>query len=112
LSDIGFTVDIAGSATDAGAALELINYDAAILDLGLPDGDGLAVLTATRRAGKGLPILILTARHAVEDRVAGLNAGADDYLTNPFALAEMIARIKALLPRPPGVLAMTLAPAT
>ena len=70
LGDIGFTVDVAGSAADASAALELINYDAAILDLGLPDGDGLAVLTTAR----GLPILILTARDAVEDRVAGLNA--------------------------------------
>ena len=88
LGDIGFTVDIAGSAADASAALELISYDAAILDL--------------------LPILILTARDAVEDRVAGLNAGADDYLTKPFAIAELIARIKALLRRPGGVLGMTL----
>ena len=108
LGDIGFTVDIAGSAADASAALELINYDAAILDLGLPDGDGLAVLTAARQAGNALPILILTARDAVEDRVAGLNAGADDYLTKPFAIAELIARIKALLRRPGGVLGMTL----
>jgi len=108
LGDIGFAVDIAGSATDAEAALELINYDAAILDLGLPDGDGLTVLTVTRQSGKNLPILILTARDAVEDRVAGLNAGADDYLTKPFAMAELIARIKALLRRPGGVLGMTL----
>ena len=108
LGDIGFTVDIAGSAADANAALELINYDAAILDLGLPDGDGLAVLNASRAAGKSLPILILTARDAVEDRVAGLNAGADDYLTKPFAMTELIARIKALLRRPGGVLGMTL----
>ena len=106
--DIGFAVDIAGSAADASAALELINYDAAILDLGLPDGDGLAVLTAARRIGKALPILILTARDAVEDWVAGLNAGADDYLTKPFAITELIARIKALLRRPGGVLGMTL----
>ena len=97
LGDIGFAVDIADSAADANAALELINYDAAILDLGLPDVDGLAVLTAARQSGKNLPILILTARDAVEDRVAGLNAGADDYLTKPFAIAELIARIKALL---------------
>ena len=66
LGDVGFTVDIAGSAADAGAALELINYDAVVLDLGLPDGDGLAVLRAARRIGKALPILILTARDAVE----------------------------------------------
>ena len=108
LGEIGFTVDIAGSAEDAGIALELINYDAAVLDLGLPDGDGLAVLNAARTAGKALPILILTARDAVEDRVAGLNAGADDYLTKPFAMTELVARIKALLRRPGAVLGMTL----
>ena len=108
LGDAGFTVDTAGSAADAKAALELINYDAAILDLGLPDGDGLTVLATVRRLGKSLPILILTARDAVEDRVAGLNAGADDYLTKPFAMTELIARIKALLRRPGGVLGITL----
>ena len=108
LGEAGFAVDIAGSAGDAEAALELINYDVAILDLGLPDGDGLAVLAAARRLGKTLPILILTARDAVEDRVSGLNAGADDYLTKPFAMTELIARIKALLRRPGGVLGITL----
>jgi DNA-binding response OmpR family regulator len=108
LGDAGFAVDIAGSAGDAEAALELINYDAAVLDLGLPDGDGLSVLASVRRLGKTLPILILTARDAVEDRVAGLDAGADDYLTKPFAMTELIARIKALLRRPGGVLGITL----
>jgi len=108
LGEIGFAVDIAGSAEDARLALKLINYDAAVLDLGLPDGDGLAVLAAARQAGKALPILILTARDAVEDRVVGLNAGADDYLTKPFAMAELAARIKALLRRLGGVLGMTL----
>ena len=108
LGEAGFAVDIAGSAGDAEAALELINYDVAILDLGLPDGDGLAVLAAARRLGKTLPILILTARDAVEDRVSGLNAGADDYLTKPFAMTELIARIKALLRRPGGALGITL----
>jgi DNA-binding response OmpR family regulator len=100
LGDCGFAIDIAGSAADARAALELINYDAAILDLGLPDDDGLAVLASARRIGKTLPILILTARDAVDDRVAGLDAGADDYLTKPFAMSELIARVKALLRRP------------
>jgi DNA-binding response OmpR family regulator len=108
LGEAGFAVDVAGSAGDATAALELINYDAVVLDLGLPDGDGLAVLAAARRIGKALPILILTARDAVEDRVAGLNAGADDYLTKPFAMSELIARIKAMLRRPGGVLGITL----
>ena len=108
LGNAGFAVDIADSAADAEAALELIIYDSAILDLGLPDGDGLTVLSAVRRVGKTLPILILTARDAVEDRVSGLNAGADDYLTKPFAMTELIARIKALLRRPGGVLGITL----
>jgi DNA-binding response OmpR family regulator len=108
LGDCGFAVDITRTAADATAALELVNYDAAILDLGLPDGDGIAVLAAARRIGKAFPILILTARDAVEDRVAGLNAGADDYLTKPFAMTELIARIKALLRRPGGVLGITL----
>jgi DNA-binding response OmpR family regulator len=108
LGDVGFTVDVTGSAADAGAAIELVNYDAAVLDLGLPDGDGLDVLAAARRVGKALPILILTARDAIEDRVAGLNAGADDYLTKPFAMSELIARINALLRRPGGVLGVTL----
>jgi DNA-binding response OmpR family regulator len=104
----GFVIDVAGTAADAIASLELVNYDVAVLDLGLPDGDGHAVLAAARRMGKALPILILTARDAVEDRVAGLDAGADDYLTKPFAMAELIARIKALLRRPGGVLGITL----
>ena len=108
LGGVGFAVDIALSAAEAEAALELINYDAAVLDLGLPDGDGLITLAAARRIGKTLPILILTARDAVEDRVTGLNAGADDYLTKPFAMTELIARIKALLRRPGGVLGITL----
>jgi DNA-binding response OmpR family regulator len=84
----GFVVDLAGSAADAVAAIELTNCDAAVLDLGLPERDGMSALTAARGMGKKLPILILTARDAVEARVAGLNPGADDYLTEPFAMAE------------------------
>jgi len=103
-----FAVDTVRLRADAREALANTAYDAAILDLGLPDGDGLAVLNAARTAGKALPILILTARDAVEDRVAGLNAGADDYLTKPFAMTELVARIKALLRRPGAVLGMTL----
>jgi DNA-binding response OmpR family regulator len=75
-----------------------------ILDLGLPDGDGLDLLTELRSARNALPVLILTARDAVEDRVVGLDTGADDYLVKPFAAVEVIARIKALLRRPGGVL--------
>jgi DNA-binding response OmpR family regulator len=96
----GFTVDTAGSAADANAALELGSYDAAILDLGLPDGDGLDVLAGARRRGQSIPFLLLTARDTVDDRVLGLNAGADDYLVKPFAMDELVARTKALLRRP------------
>jgi DNA-binding response OmpR family regulator len=108
LSAAGFAVDLVGTVAAGTAALELINYDAVVLDLGLPDGDGLSLLRAARRLGRAIPILILTARDAVEARVAGLNAGGDDYLTKPFAMVELVARIQALLRRPGGVLGITL----
>ena len=100
LSRAGFTVDTASTAADAVATLQVNNYDAAILDLGLPDGDGLEVLAQARRSGQTIPFLLLTARDTVEDRVLGLNTGADDYLIKPFAMDELIARTKALLRRP------------
>jgi DNA-binding response OmpR family regulator len=100
LARAGFVVDAFGTCADGCAALSLIPYDAAILDLGLPDGDGLTLLANTRSSGRGIPILILTARDTVEDRVCGLDAGADDYLVKPFAMSELIARTKALLRRP------------
>lgn len=96
----GFAVDAVGTVADASEALSLAPYDAAILDLGLPDGDGVKLVEETRRRGNVVPILILTARDAVEDRVAGLDAGADDYVVKPFAMTELIARTKALLRRP------------
>jgi DNA-binding response OmpR family regulator len=96
----GFTVDAAATAADAVAALEVGSYDAAILDLGLPDGDGIEVLAKARRSGLAIPFLLLTARDTVDDRVSGLNAGADDYLIKPFAMDELVARTKALLRRP------------
>ena len=92
------------SASDARAALEVNPYDAVILDLGLPDGDGLTLLKDMRARGNAVPVLVLTARDAVEHRVAGLDTGADDYLIKPFAMSEVIARIKALLRRPEGAL--------
>lgn len=104
LRKAAFTVDSVGTADDAVRALSAFPYDAAILDLGLPDGDGLDVLSAARASAKPLPILLLTARDTVEDRVLGLDAGADDYLVKPFATAELIARVKALLRRPGGAL--------
>lgn len=100
LTRAGFTVDAFSTAGDAIAALEIGSYDAAILDLGLPDGDGLEVLTKARQMGNAIPVLLLTARDTVDDRVLGLNAGADDYLVKPFAMDELIARTKALLRRP------------
>lgn len=104
----GFAVDAVATAAAATKALATIPYDAAILDLGLPDADGLAVLGAARARGDSVPILILTARDAVEDRVLGLDAGGDDYLVKPFATAELVARIKALLRRPGGALGVVL----
>jgi DNA-binding response OmpR family regulator len=100
LARSGFTVDVAANTADASAALEIGSYDAAILDLGLPDGDGIEVLTIARRGGLTIPFLLLTARDTVDDRVLGLNAGADDYLIKPFAMDELVARTKALLRRP------------
>jgi DNA-binding response OmpR family regulator len=100
LRKAGFVVDVHGTVGDACHALDLCPYDGMILDLGLPDGDGLDVLRASRAKGQRLPVLVLTARDAVEDRVDGLDAGADDYLVKPFATEELIARAKALLRRP------------
>jgi DNA-binding response OmpR family regulator len=108
LARAGFAVDTVQLCTDARAALETTSYDAAIVDLGLPDGDGLNLLGELRANRNPTPVLILTARDAVEDRVRGLDAGADDYLVKPFAMAELIARTKALLRRPGGALGMTL----
>src|SRR6185437_6090320 len=100
LGRAGFAVDAVETVSAARAALPLAAYDAVILDLGLPDGDGLVLLTELQRDGNRIPVLVLTARDAVEARVTGLDAGADDYLVKPFATAELIARLKALLRRP------------
>jgi DNA-binding response OmpR family regulator len=108
LGRAGFSVDRVERADDASAALRGVTYDAVVLDLGLPDRDGLHVLQGTRRAGRTTPILILTARDAVEDRVAGLNAGADDYLVKPFEMSELVARLRALLRRPGAALGIVL----
>jgi DNA-binding response OmpR family regulator len=108
LERAGFIVDAVRLCVDAKEALSLTPYDAAILDLGLPDGDGLRLLAELRSARNPLPVLILTARDAVEDRVSGLDGGADDYLVKPFAMAELVARTKALLRRPGSALGATL----
>jgi DNA-binding response OmpR family regulator len=92
-------------ASDVGSAAQLLadeSFDAAILDLMVPGGSGLDVLGEIRRSGHGTPVLILTARDALEDRVSGLERGADDYLVKPFAFGELLARLRALLRRPAG----------
>jgi DNA-binding response OmpR family regulator len=108
LARAGFVVDAVGLCADARAALGVFPYDAAILDLGLPDGDGVGLINELRSGGNRIPILVLTARDAVEDRVGGLDSGADDYLVKPFAVSELIARTRALLRRPGGALGTTL----
>lgn len=95
----GLTTDAVATAAQAEAALSSAHCDAVILDLGLPDGDGMHLLQRLRVGGVSLPVLVLTARDAVEDRVAGLRAGADDYLLKPFDLDELVARLHALLRR-------------
>jgi DNA-binding response OmpR family regulator len=87
----GFAVDLADTLDAATACLDVVRYDATILDLALPDGDGLTLLRRLRKQGSTLPVLLLTARDAPEDRVLGLNAGADDYLIKPFHMPELIA---------------------
>ncbi|TLX62260.1 DNA-binding response regulator [Stutzerimonas nosocomialis] len=100
LAGAGIAVDVVGRLDAAWAAVQLVPYQAIILDRGLPDGDGLTLLQRLRSAGLGLPCLVLTARDALHDRVEGLDAGADDYLPKPFAMDEMLARVRALLRRP------------
>ncbi|WP_109513876.1 response regulator [Pseudomonas ovata] len=98
----GYTVDWIEDGSLALHALLSETFDLAVLDLGLPRLDGLEVLRRLRHSGSALPVLILTARDATEDRIAGLDAGADDYLIKPFDLAELKARLRALLRRSAG----------
>jgi len=102
LTQAGFTVDWVLDGQQADTALFTHSYDAVVLDLGLPKRSGMDVLKRARAQGKDLPILILTAYSAVEHRVAGLDAGADDYLAKPFDLTELQARLRALLRRSKG----------
>jgi two-component system OmpR family response regulator len=99
LRESGFAVDLAADG-DQGLALATDEaYDIAIVDLMLPKRDGLAVIDELRRRGRSTPVLILSARRTVDDRVRGLQAGGDDYLTKPFAFAELLARVQALVRR-------------
>ena len=102
LAESGYAVDVA---TDGERGVELAlkgGYDAAIVDVMLPRLDGLALIDRIRARGVGTPVLILSARRTVDDRVKGLQAGGDDYLTKPFAFAELLARLQALIRRSTG----------
>ena len=96
----GFVVDAVSTVADGKAALQDAEYSVIVVDLGLPDGDGLEIVEHARVSGARTPILILTARQSVGDRVKGLQRGADDYLGKPFAFEELVARVRALLRRP------------
>lgn len=108
LKTAGYESDVLHTASDARSALATTRYAAVILDLGLPDGDGLAILREIRHRSDPIPVLVLTARGSVDDRVAGLRSGADDYLVKPFAFEELVARLEALLRRPGQMLGSSL----
>ncbi|WP_237213053.1 response regulator transcription factor [Falsiroseomonas oryziterrae] len=102
LTEAGFVADHAADGEEGHFLGDAEPYDAVVLDLGLPVVDGLTVLKRWRSAGRDMPVLILTARDGWSEKVAGLNAGADDYLTKPFVMAELVARIQALVRRAHG----------
>jgi two-component system response regulator TctD len=104
LAQGGFSADAVRTAADAAHALATMRYAAMVLDRGLPDEDGLSLLRDMRRRGDSTPVLVLTARDGVTDRVAGLRDGADDYMAKPFAMEELIARLQALLRRSDNLL--------
>jgi DNA-binding response OmpR family regulator len=108
LQAAGYETDRLATSAEARAALTTTRYAALILDLGLPDGDGLAILREIRHRKDPLPVLVLTARGGVHDRVNGLRSGADDYVVKPFAFEELVARLEALLRRPGQLLGSSL----
>ncbi len=108
LMEAGFAATCAGSAESAGKTVAAEDFDAIVLDLRLPGKSGLDFLRELRAGGNATPVLILTARGSLDDRVIGLESGADDYLVKPFALAELIARLRALIRRRSSALQSTL----
>ena len=104
LAKEGFAVDAVTTVADALCALATTHFSLAILDLGLPDGDGLAIVQHLRSSGATMPLLVLTARQSTEDKVKGFKQGADDYLGKPFAFDELVVRVRALLRRPSAYL--------
>ena len=101
LTEAGYAIDLAWDGREGLDYARAADYDVLVLDIMLPKMTGLALLTELRRQGNKTPTLMLTARDTIEDRVAGLDAGADDYLVKPFAFPELLARVRALLRRPP-----------
>lgn len=99
LSQEQYSCDVAVNCAEAESLVKVSEYGLIVLDLGLPDGDGMSLLKRWRQRGMVQPVLILTARDALDERVAGLDRGADDYMVKPFALAELLARVRALLRR-------------
>jgi two-component system, OmpR family, response regulator len=99
LAEEGYAIDVVENGQDGIWMAEENNYDAIVLDVVLPDADGFGVCRTIREGGCWTPVLMLTARDAVEDRIRGLDAGADDYLTKPFSFEELLARIRALVRR-------------
>lgn len=104
LQEEGHAIDVAGTAAEAATAIRMVAYDAIVLDRMLPDRDGADLCRSLRQQGIRIPILMLTARDTVNDRVSGLDAGADDYLIKPFSFRELLARIRALSRRPVDLL--------
>ncbi len=102
LRDAQYTVDWVRHADQADTALRATEYDAVLLDLGLPDQDGLTVLRRARERKQAIPVIIVTAREAIGERIAGLDAGADDYVLKPFDVDELLARLRALIRRSVG----------
>lgn len=108
LKSAGYDVDLLATVGEAEAALAMTRYAALVLDLGLPDGDGLSIVRGLRHRNDPIPVLVLTARGGVYDRVRGLRGGADDYVVKPFAFDELVARLEALLRRPGQLLGSSL----
>jgi DNA-binding response OmpR family regulator len=108
LQTAGYESDVLSTVEDARVVSSTTHYAALILDLGLPDGDGLSLLREIRNRNNSIPVLVLTARGGLNDRIHGLRSGADDYLVKPFALEELIARLEAQLRRPGQLLGNSL----
>lgn len=104
----GFAVDHVPDGAQALSAVSVVTYDAAIFDVMMPKRDGLSLVAQLRASGNSLPVLLISARGGVDDRVVGLDGGADDFLAKPFAIQELVARVRALVRRKPSVVSQVL----